>query len=448
MDRPARRWKAAALLALLALAACGPTAPSATPTPAPSATPTPAPSATPAADRAPAPPDTGAFASGTYRNLFTEWDPTITEADIQAKLERYWDSLFGSNPNRQVYFPDGENEHGPLAYIMDINNADIRSEGMSYGMMIAVQMDRKAEFDALWNWAKSNMQYQSGAREGYFQWQCWPEGCPNHAVPASDGEEYIVTALFFAAHRWGNGEGIYNYEAEANHILDTMLHKEEMNGGVVAGVRNMFNHTERQVVFVPVGDAANFTDPSYHLPAFYELWGRWAAGWEGRQEADRQFWLDAAARSRQFFAEVTHPETGLAPDYAEFDGTPNATQDHDAFRFDAFRVAMNWAVDYAWWAADPNQLALTDRLQAFFEAQGIDRYVNQYTLAGEPLSTDRSPGLIATNGAASLAATHPRAWKFVEALWELEPPSGRYRYYDGLLQFMALLHASGNFRIY
>jgi oligosaccharide reducing-end xylanase len=136
----------------------------------------------------------------------------------------------------------------------------------------------------------------------------------------------------------------------------------------------------------------------------------------------------------------------LNPDYAGFDGAPRATGGHGDFRFDAFRTAVNWSVDYAWWATDPDAKARTDRLQAFFEAQGMATYVNQYTLAGAPLSTDRSGGLIASNGAASLAATHARAWKFVDALWKLEPPTGRYRYYDGLLQFMAVLHASGNFR--
>ena len=38
--------------------------------------------------------------------------------------------------------------------------------------------------------------------------------------------------------------------------------------------------------------------------------------------------------------------------------------------------------------------------------------------------------------------------KFVEALWELAIPSGRYRYYDGMLYLMALLHCSGEFRIW
>ena len=76
----------------------------------------------------------------------------------------------------------------------------------------------------------------------------------------------------------------------------------------------------------------------------------------------------------------------------------------------------------------------------------VDRDLNR--IDGAPLSTDRSSGLIASNGAASLAATHPRAKAFVAALWAIEPPSGRFRYYNGLLEFMAMLHASGRFRAY
>jgi len=42
-------------------------------------------------------------------------------------------------------------------YVNDVHSRDVRSEGMSYGMMIAVQMDKKADFDAMWNWAKTYM---------------------------------------------------------------------------------------------------------------------------------------------------------------------------------------------------------------------------------------------------------------------------------------------------
>ena len=405
--------------------------------------------ATPALPSDPTPPSTGAYASGTYRNLFKERDPSLTDAAVTAKLDSYWTAFFtGTDDTKRLYYPAGSNADGALAYIKDTGNSDVRSEGMSYGMMIAVQMNKKAEFDALWNWAKTKMQHKSTARSGYFCWQAGEDGSCKDNNPATDGEEYFATALLFAGNRWGNGTGIYDYTAEGNSILDTMLHKQDMNGGVVDSITNMFDPTAKMPVFVPYANSAQFSDPSYHLPAFYELWSRWAEGYQGGQVADRQFWHDAATTSRAYFAKATDPTTGLNPDYAEFTGTPNNTGGHGDFRFDAWRTAVNWSVDYAWWAADPNEKTLTDRLQSFFTAKGANAYVNQYSLTGTALSSDRSPGLIASNAAASLAATDQRAWPFVEALWNLQPPTGQYRYYDGLLNFMALLHTSGNFRIY
>ncbi len=405
--------------------------------------------ATPPPPEPPAPPAESAWASGVYPNLFKEWDPSLTDAQIQAKLDQWWSSLFAStDDNKRVYYPFGTNANGALAYIKDVGDNDIRSEGVSYGMMIAVQMNKQAEFNALWNFAKSVMQHQTGPRKGYFAWQVSTSGSIMDQNPASDGEEYFATALFFAGHRWGNGTGIYDYVAEANAILDAMLHKEDMNAGVLEGVTNMFDRTQKQVVFVPYYNSASFTDPSYHLPAFYELWGRWAAGWNGQTAADRQFWLDAAATSRAFFPKAAHATTGLSPDYAEFTGAPNNTNSHGDFRFDAWRVAMNWGMDWSWWRSGTYAPVLADRLQAFLYGQGITSYGNQFTLAGSPLSSDHSPGLVACTGVASLAATHARRLEFVRELWNLSPPTGQWRYYDGLLSFMSLLHASGNFRIW
>jgi oligosaccharide reducing-end xylanase len=61
---------------------------------------------------------------------------------------------------------------------------------------------------------------------------------------------------------------------------------------------------------------------------------------------------------------------------------------------------------------------------------------------------DHSSGIVATNATASLAASHERSVDFVKALWDLPPPSGQYRYYDGMPYFMALLHASGELKAY
>lgn len=415
------------------------------------------------AERWTAPPTVGAYASGVYRNLFKEWDPTLTDADIQAKVDQLYSHYFTLGGENTVYYAGSSNSNGPTAYILDTGNNDVRTEGMSYAMMIAVQLDRKADFDALWNWAKTYMQHNDGGVwDGYFAWHCSTRGRQLDKAPASDGEEYFATALLFAAHRWGNDTQpagypdatLYDYEAEANRILNTMLHKQDMNGGIVSGVTNMFDAVAKEVVFVPYYGSATHTDPSYHLPAFYELWGRWAQGYDGQQAADRQFWLDAAAKSRLFFGWTTNPTTALNPDYAEFDGTPKADAAGDSqglhadFRYDAWRTAVNWSVDYAWWAADANEVTFTDRLQSFFYGQGLSTYGNLYELDGSALSTTHSLGLVASNGAASLAATNVYASDFVGALWNAAPAIGQYRYYDGLLHMLATLHASGNFRIW
>jgi oligosaccharide reducing-end xylanase len=379
-------------------------------------------------------PDQGAFTSGRYRNLFKEMLHK-SDADIQAKLDAAWKQLFyGDDATQRVYYPVGTD----MAYIMDIGNGDVRTEGMSYGMMIAVQMNKKEEFDRIWKWARTYMYQKDGPYRGYFAWHCKCSGEQLAANPASDGEEWFAMALLFASGRWGEGTGDQAYRAQAQAMLDTMLHKEDQKSDLAT---NMFDAKTKQVVFVPtIGRDSSFTDPSYHLPAYYELWAHWA-------DKDNEFWAQAAQASREFFRKAANPKTGLMPDYAGFDGAPTGG-DHADFRFDAFRAVSNVAVDHAWFGADQWQHEQCNRQLEYFDSQGIDKYVNQYSLEGKPLSSDRSTGLIAMNAVAALIATTGCAPEFVQALWDAPIPSGKWRYYDGLLYMLALLHASGNFRIY
>ncbi|MBO9318975.1 MAG: hypothetical protein J7460_08110, partial [Chloroflexus sp.] len=108
----------------------------------------------------------------------------------------------------------------------------------------------------------------------------------------------------------------------------------------------------------------------------------------------------------------------------------------------------NVAVDYAWFAADPWQVEQSNRVLNFLLSQGIDNLPNQYTLDGRPLSQDSSTGLLAMAAVAALAADEQYGRPFVQALWDAKIPSGKWRYYDGMLYLLALLHVSGNFRIY
>jgi oligosaccharide reducing-end xylanase len=385
----------------------------------------------------PNPPATGAYSSGVYRNMFAERG--YSQASIDQKVNDAWNSLFANtDDNKRVYYSFDSDE----AYIKDIGNGDIRSEGMSYGMMIAVQMNKKTEFDNLWHFARTRMYQSAAPREGYFCWQASTSGSCMDTNSAPDGEEYFAMALYFASHRWGDGAGILNYQAEADELVREMMHQEDDNGGVVGSIYNMINKTQNMVVFVPFASSANFSDPSYHLPHYYHLFALWGPG------TDAAEWNQARDRSRQYFLDATNDSTCLGPDYAEFNGAPNNTGGHGDFRFDAWRTVSNWSVDYAWFAASASEKSLSDCYQAFLQSKGISSYANQWTLSGTALSSDHSAGMVAQAAVGSLAATNSRAWLFVDELWNLAIPTGQWRYYDGLLYMMSLLHVSGKFRIW
>jgi oligosaccharide reducing-end xylanase len=376
-----------------------------------------------------------AYETGEYRNLFSE---TLgkSDAEIQAKIDAAFQQLFyGDDTSERVYYPVGTD----MAYLLDTGNNDVRSEGMSYGMMIAVQMNKKEEFDRIWKWTKTYMYQTEGGYKGYFAWHAKTDGTQLAANPASDGEVWFVMALFFADARWGSGEGIYNYRAEAQAILDVALNAKELGGNLAT---NLFDPETKQVVFVPqLGSNSKFTDASYHMPHFYELWARWA-------DKNNDFWAEAAVVSREFLPTAVHPETGLAPNYSYFDGRPYNDDYHGKFRYDAFRVGANIGMDYIWFHPSDWYREQANRQLTFFTSQGIDEYKAEYSLDGAPLAGHRSTGLIATNAVLAHAADPEIGKPFVQALWDADAPTGTYRYYDGLLYMMGLLQASGNFQIY
>lgn len=388
--------------------------------------------------------DKGAFETGKYRNLLAEMG--YKQRDIDAKLEEAFHDLF-EGPQK-IYFETGDT----MAYISDIKNNDVRSEGMSYGMMIAVQRDNKEMFDRLWRWSKHFMQHQEGPLKGYFRWSCQTDGTPNSQGPASDGEFYYITSLVFASNRWGNDTGI-DYLSEAQFILNSSMDKTGENG-----VTPLIHPEHQLITFVPTGYGAGFTDPSYHVPAFYEVWARWAE--DGRAD----YWRECARISRAYLQKAIHPETGLNPDYSRYDGSllNSGRIIGDAFRFDSWRVPMNIALDYSWACEDKEwQRTYGHKIQNFLYAQGVDRFVDQYNVDGTPVSEilgaggykklRHSLGLVASSAAVSLVCSHDKSREFVDHFWNSshEPYDDGYfdAYYDGLLRLFAWMHLSGNYRI-
>lgn len=371
-----------------------------------------------------------------YRNVFSELG--IDEETVKNKIEQTFQTFFYGNEEERIYHPVLED----MGYLEDTGNHDARTEGMSYGMMICVQLNKKEEFDRLWKWAKTYMWMETGFNEGYFAWSCQLDGKKNANGPAPDGEEFFAMSLFFASHRWGEGEGIYAYAAEARKILSACIHK----GSNSRVGLPMWNHDNHQILFVPGSD---FTDPSYHLPHFYDLFALWA------NEEDRPFFKKAAEESRKYLVKACHPVTGLCAEYAEFDGTPFSrklpwTNDrHDLFYSDAYRTAANIGLDAVWSGEDLGQYEVADKLLSFFgdayEAEFGIYEIDGTRVEGEAL---HPIGLLSTNAQAALACKTDVYVSWVKRFFETPLREGDRRYYDNCLYFFALLALSGNYRIW
>jgi endo-1,4-beta-D-glucanase Y len=411
----------------------------------------------------------GGLETGGYRNLFVEAGYPAEE--VEKKLQEVFNDVFRSK--NKCYFEVGND----MAYISDIKNKDVRTEGMSYGMMIAVQFGEKDIFDRLWRWSKKYMQMEEGPMKGYFRWSCKTDGTANAQGPASDGELYFITSLIFASNRWGN-DGEINYLKEAQYILDQVQPREveqEVRWGEngpletprkVKRTISLIDPETKLITFVP---GANYTDPSYHLPAFYEVWARYA------EDGRASYWRECARKSREYLHRSIHPLTGLNPDCNKYDGSSlfdpkkNANNRHPwagmntAFRYDSWRVPMNIALDYSWSCADRVwQQNYAHKIQNFLYSEGLTTFVDQYNVDGTkperlyragdfPEKLRHSVGFVATAAAASICCSHPISYEFIDHLWTMphqpEPDGFFDAYYDGLLRLFAFMHLSGHYRV-
>ncbi|MDD3040321.1 glycosyl hydrolase family 8 [Bacteroides sp.] len=377
----------------------------------------------------------GAYYTGAYLNLFDKY-LGISKQQTNEKINQIWNHFF-VNEGTKIYFEGNDN----TAYIYDTGNRDVRTEGMSYGMMICVQLNKQKEFDKLWRWVKKNMLYTSGKWKGYFAWQCETDGRKVGYEPscAPDGEAYFIMSLFFASHQWGN-DGTYDYGCEAQEILKNIMSKDGTDG-----VFTMFNRNSKLITFVPSGTMWNITDPSYNIPAFFELWAIWA-------DTNKDFWQQAPDAARCLLVKASHPETGLFPDYSTFEGKPYQPEwkkDYDArrFQFDAIRCAMNIGMDYYWFGKDAdNQIIMMTRLLTFFKR---DNFVHgQFNWDGTEPDGPYSEGMAGANAVGAFALKDETLKReYLQRLWDTPIPVGTYRYYNGMVYMLSMLHVTGNFKI-
>ena len=329
-----------------------------------------------------------------YPNLFVTVSGH-TQEESDAKVQAAWNQLYNPSNNNTVYY---NGPGGDESYVKDTGNNDVRSEGMSYGMMTAVQLDKQTEFDRLWAWVKNHMANGTGQ----ITWQCSSGGQKMASGGAPDGEEYMATALIFAQNRWGDS-GRFDYAAEAQWVLNLIR-------------KTYFNAQYHLVQFV--ANSGN-TDASYVLPAFYQVWACFDT-----ENAD--FWKASVEAGRNFF-HAAADQNGVIGDRQSFTG-----QTQMGAGSDAKRCVMNIMMDHNFFAADS--------WQSETYAPAFGNYMRTHS--------DGSAAQFSCNALLGFGLPESSGKAFVDKLWQAQIPTGQWRYYDGTLYMLGLLHVSGTFKLY
>ena len=384
-----------------------------------------------------------------------------TQADVNTKLTTAVNRFFGIGTGESTtptaatgyrcYYELPQD--ASMAFIWAADSDDVRSEGMSYGMMIAVQMNMQTQFDRLWKFAKTYMQFPgtSGttAWRYYFRWQgtvnrssatSWTVTFATRPAPRPTATSTSPPRSISAHRRWGSaGRQQLQAGGRQHRRRDAAqrIHASDGRGPIIHASQNM-------PVFYPQGASGNFTDPSYHLPAFYELFA--ANGAAG----DAARWRTVATTSRAFFVTSAHATTGLHPDYATFAGAPTtamAGDGHNDFGYDAWRVVMNMAVDYVWGSGDSREKTQIEKYHTFFNAYLQNGNITQslFTVSGGNASGGGSTALTATLAAGAMVSATSNRASYVNNLWNIAQQSGTYRYYQECVYLLGLLNVSGRF---
>jgi len=229
-----------------------------------------------------------------------------------------------------------------------------------------------------------------------------------------------------------------------------MRHRAEISGPTKFGPRTGRQRVDEQykmIRFVPGLPRNDFTDPSYHLPAFYELWSRWGP------PADRDFWAQAAAASPNVFCSPPRiPQRASLPTTPISMALPTPRASRKSRNLRRGRLAHGQQLVRRlgpWWHKPRKMQQLSDRIQSFFAAQGMRTVRDVFNLDGSN-STQLTPtGLVAT----PTPWPHPSRHKSHLERFRSRPltapiPSGQEALLRRHALFTQLLHCSGRFRIY
>jgi len=268
----------------------------------------------------------------------------------------------------------------------DVVNGTV-SEGIGYGMLIAVYLDDQATFDGLWNYEQQFLD-----ANGLMNWYIGPDRTVLGTGAATDGDEDMAFALLLADKRWGGkGSLSQTYLAHAQKLIDLIWRFE-------------IDHTRNDV---PTpgdqgGGGGSVINISYFAPAFYRAFGRATSQQANWERVINTSYTVLAATLNTTNKNATN---GLVPAWSTPAGVPTPrpnTSDPIYHQLDSCRTPFRLAQDYCWngEARAKSYLAL---ISDFYQKKGAANILDGYNLDG----TDHAGA--ATVGNLSAAFVGPAA---------------------------------------
>ena len=310
------------------------------------------------------------------------------------------------------------------------------SEGIAYGMLIAVMLGEQALFDAFYGYA-----LEFANERGLMAWYVAPDG--SRALgkgAASDADEDIAWALVMAHRQWGGrGALARSYLDHARRQIERIWQHE-------------VDHDSCPHLFKP-GDEwrPDVFNPSYFSPHQYRLFAEASgnrAGWHAvieRGYAVVDASLSAARGNR---------DNGLVPAWCDTRGVPvEAFPGAETnYQTDSARLPFRLGQDFAYYN-DPRARAYVAKTSAFFATLGAANIGDGYHLDGRPCPDRKTPqpnpGSAVFVGAAAVGAMHsPHYQAFLDAAYARLRTGrllARSRYYNHCWTVLSLLMLTGNF---
>jgi endo-1,4-beta-D-glucanase Y len=271
------------------------------------------------------------------------------------------------------------------------------SEGIAYGMLLAVYANDQPTFDKFWQYSQIHLD-----SNGLMNWYIGPTGETLGTGAATDSDEDIAFALVVADARWGGrGSLTTNYIDLAKTQIGKIWQFE-------------VDHS-RSDVLKPgdTGFDGSVINISYFAPAYYKVFGRVTG-----QTAN---WNRVAATSydvieRTLTTQNGNASNGLVPAWSTPAGMPMApagTSHPIHHQLDSCRTPFRVALDYCW-NAEPRALAYLQKINGFYAGIGAAAMVDGYDLNGNAhpefvtAGGPRAASFVGTAGVGAMAtgATH------------------------------------------